>query len=78
MVGKTEKKTDPSDNEDNHEFWKPKKWALGILNDPDTDEVPGMLAFYDSPSKIKIEAMLTEYQQAQFFFSPKSLAGKSL
>jgi hypothetical protein len=36
-----EKKPEPSDQEDNHEFWKPKKWSLGILNDTETDEVPG-------------------------------------
>ena len=62
---------------------KPKKWSLGVLNDKETDEVPGMLAILDlralrPDSEIECEetafmirvADIACSVQAPSFFSP--------
>ena len=38
--------SEASPAEASHDQPKPEKWSLGVLNDRETDEVPGMFAHY--------------------------------
>lgn len=54
---------------DSYTKTKPAKWSLGILNDKDTDEVPGMWSHEDSSRTISMrnQTNLLPCYQDRFF-----------
>lgn len=54
---------DPEIDNAKEENGRPTKWSMGVLNDPETHEVPGM-----NPAHFSLRSVLILKQQAPCFF----------